>query len=241
MKVVRIAALAGLVLLVAALTGVGLPEQARGTESQQGQQTERQITVSGMASVKTVPNRAQVSFGVISEGATARAALAANSTEMRRVIDAVKAAGIDGDDIQTQQVSLSPRYSEDGQRIIGYTAQNTVGATIKNIDRVGAVIDAAVSAGANQVYGPSLVRSDQSDLYRSALRAAVADARSKAQTLAAAGQVTLGRVVSVNEGSSVPPHVLAEEARAQPDASAPPIEPGTQLVEASVSVTFEIT
>ena len=104
---------------------------------------------------------------------------------MRRVIAAVKAAG--GTEVKTQSVSLSPRYNETNE-VQAFVATNTVSATIKEIAKAGALIDAAVDAGANQVYGPSLSRGDQGELYRSALKAAVADARASAQALAAASE-----------------------------------------------------
>ena len=138
-------------------------------------------------------------------------------------------------DVQTSSVSLSPRYSQNGEDIVGYTASNTVNATIRSVSRSGAVIDAAVGAGANQVYGPTFTRSDEAVLYRRALSAAVANARRKAQTLAGAAKVRLGPVRSIVE-SSVGPIPIAEKAAA--DAVGTPIEPGTQRIEASVTVEF---
>ena len=189
----------------------------------------------GTASVTSVPDRAELSFGVESQGETARAALAANAAEMRRVIAALKAAG--ATDVKTQSVSLSPRYTERNS-VQGYVAQNSVSATIKELARAGAVIDAAVAAGANQVYGPSLSRGDQSELYRQALKAAVANARASAQALAEAGNVSLGRVTAIVEGGGAPqPLPFAANAKAE-DAASTPIEGGTQQVTATVSVTF---
>ena len=239
MKPARSAALAGLGLLVVALGGVVRPHAAHGLEPAQTE-LERTLLVNGTGAVTTVPDRAEVSFGVISEGVTARAALSANSAEMRRVIEALKGAGVDERDIQTQQVSLSPRYSGNGERVVGYTAQNTVAARLRDLDRAGAVIDAAVSAGANQVFGPSLIRSDRTEIYRNALRAAVADARAKAQALAAASGVALGRVVNVVESGAAPPPMPVAEGATRQDAPAP-IEPGTQTLEANVTVTFAIS
>ena len=120
------------------------------------------ITVQGSGTVTSVPDRAQLSFGVESQAATARAALAANGAEMRKVIAALKDAG--ATDVQTQSVSLYPRYAQDGPeqgKVQGYVAQNSVTAVIRDLARAGAVIDAAVAAGANQVSGPSLSRGDQ--------------------------------------------------------------------------------
>jgi uncharacterized protein len=194
----------------------------------------RTITVTGSGAALSTPNRAAFSFGVTTQAKTATAALNGNSAEMRKVIDAIKKAGIAAKDIQTSSVFLSPRYSGDGDDIVGYTASNTVNATIKGVSRSGAVIDGAVGAGANQVFGPTFTRSDEAVLYRRALSAAVANARGKAQTLAGAAKVRLGVVRSIVE-SSAGPVPVAEKALASPET---PIEPGTQRIEASVTVEF---
>jgi uncharacterized protein YggE len=121
----------------------------------------------------------------------------------------------------------------------GYTAQSSVSATVRQVAQAGAVIDSAVAAGANQVSGPSLARGDQSELYRRALRAAVDDARASAQAIAAAANVSLGRVTAVVEGGGAPQPLpfAADKAAA---AESTPIEPGTQQVTATVTVTFSV-
>ena len=197
----------------------------------------RSITAVGSGVALSSPNRAAFFFGVSTQAKTASAALNGNSAEMRKVIDAVKRAGVAAKDVQTSSVSLSPRYSPNGEDVVGYTATNTVNATIRNLSRSGAVIDAAVGAGANQVYGPSFTRSDEAVLYRRALSAAVASARGKAQTLAGAAKVRLGAVRSIVE-SSVGPGPLAEKSAAAD--SAAPIESGTQRIEATVTVEFAV-
>lgn len=193
------------------------------------------ITVNGTGSVTAAPTRAELYVGVESQGATARAALAANAAEMRRVLAALRSAG--ATDLKTQSVNLNPRYVETGG-VQGFTATNSVSATVREVARAGAVIDAAVAAGANQVSGPSLTHANPGELYRQALRAAVADARLSAQALAAASGLTLGRVTAVVEGGAAP-MPLALAARAEGGADATPIEPGEREVSASVSVTFE--
>jgi uncharacterized protein YggE len=230
MKTISALILAAGLLAAAALAGVGLPEPAvsAAPDAEQG------ITVIGTGVVTSVPDRADFSFGVTSEGRTAAAALAANAAEMRRVIAAIRAAGVAADDVQTQQISLSPRYTDEGESIVGYTASNTVSARIRDLGRAGAVIDAAVEAGANQVFGPSLTRSDSNELYRTALRAAYANARAKAQALAAAAGITLGRAVDMVESGGPMPTPAAESARLTDT----PIEPGTQEIQATVTVTF---
>jgi uncharacterized protein len=225
----RILPIAGLLTLAALLAAVSLPGSASSAAAESGG-----ITVQGTAAVVSVPDRAELSFGVESQGQTARAALSANAAEMRRVIAAVRAAG--GTDLKTQSVSLSPRSNERNE-VQAFVATNTVSATVKEIAKAGALIDAAVNAGANQVYGPSLSRGDQSGLYRDALKAAVADARASAQALASASNLSLGRITAIVEGGGAPQPIPFAAEKAM-DAGSTPIEPGTQQVSAVVSVTF---
>ncbi len=197
------------------------------------------IVVAGHGSISAVPNRAQVSFGVSTSAKTASAALRANAAEMTKVIAALKAQGIAAADIRTELVSLSPRYSQNGEDVVGYETTNSVSATLRKLDKVGPVIDAAVDAGANQVSGPNLVRADSAGLYRSALRAAIANARAKARTIASASGLHLRRITDVSETSSAsaPTPLAAKDASASPT----PVEPGTTQVEATVSVTFSVS
>jgi len=201
------------------------------------------ITVLGTATVAAVPDRATLWIGVESQGGTARAALAANAAEMRRVLAALRGAG--ASELQTQSVNLSPRYAENGGvengSIRGYTAHNSVTASVRQLARAGAVIDAAVAAGANQISGPMLTHGDTAALYRRALAAAVEDARAKAQALAAAANVSLGRVTAVVEAGSAQSPVPLAAAKTEDAVSSTPIEPGENQLGATVSMTFSIT
>lgn len=231
----RIALVALLLLAAAALAGVGRPEHASALDepaAPAAAPAESSVTVSGNGSVRAVPDRARISFGVETQSETARAALAANAAEMRQVLDALRRAGVR--ELATDAVSVSPRYA-DGAAISGYAAVNTVSGTIA-VERAGAVIDAAVAAGANQVYGPSLAVGDAERLYRDALELAVADARARAEVLAAAAGLSLGRATAIVEGGSPVPVPLAE-AKAVGDASTP-IEAGSRETTATVTVTF---
>jgi uncharacterized protein YggE len=228
----RIALAASLLLVVAALAGVARPEGAHAVDGQT--QPGDSVTVSGNGSVAAVPTTAVLSLGVDVRAATAKAALAANAREMRQVIDAVKAAG--GRQVGTQSVSLSQVLGENGEPS-GFAASNVVSTTV-DVDRAGAVIDAAVDAGANQVNGPMLSVADQGKLYRQALKAAVADARLSAEAIAAAAGRSLGKVTSVVEGGGATPVPMFAKSAAT-DAGTP-IEAGTQQTTASVTVTFAL-
>jgi uncharacterized protein YggE len=234
MKPIRIAIVVVLGAAVVALAGVGRPEQAGGADKSAGG-----ITVSGTGKIKAVPDEAQFSLGVQSEGQTAREALAANSERMKRVLAALKAAGVAKEDIQTQDVSVSPSYEDKG-RITGYTTHSSVSVRIRNLARAGVVLDAATNAGANDVYGPSLSRSDRDELQAKALRSAVADARAKAEALAGAAEVQLGSVTAIEERSDGGYEPYFDTALASSARTVAPIEPGTQEIRSSVTVTFAI-
>jgi hypothetical protein len=126
-----------------------------------------------------------------------------------------------------------PQTTDDGSTIIAYTASETISATT-TIAKAGALVNAAVSAGADGVSGPSLSHSDSDVFYREALKKAVADAENKAAALASSAGIGLGAVQTIVEGSAPTPLPYAS---AKADASLP-IEPGTQTVDASVTVTY---
>jgi uncharacterized protein YggE len=233
MKLARLALLAAAGVAIAAFAGVLQPS---GAHSVPADTTSGGITVLGSGSANVVPNRASFAFGTVSQAATANAALAASSQSVTRVIAALKRVGVAQADIQTADVSLSPRTNDNGDEIVGYTASNTVTATIRKIGDAGDVVDAAVGAGANQVSGPNLLAADQDAAYRNALEGAVADARAKAEALATASSSTLGKITAIVEGGGAIPTPLATGAK---DSSVA-IEPGTQKIEATVSVTFAL-
>jgi uncharacterized protein YggE len=227
----RLLLAAAALLALAALAGVvGRPEGAGAADPP----ADRTVTVTGVGAVRSAPDRAQLSFGVETRAATAQAALAANGTAMRRLVSALREAGVD--DLQTQAVSVWPNWGDDN-RLEGYVATNTVGGVVA-VGRAGGAIDAAVAAGANQVYGPTLTSDEARKLYAQALDAAVDDAEGRARILAAAAGATLGRVVTIAE-SSAPPQPLMEKAAAT-DASTP-ILPGQQETTANVTVTFALS
>lgn len=226
----RLAIAAVLLLAAAAVAGVARPEGAQAVEAQ----TADTITVSGSGAVTSIPDRATLSLGVDTRGATARAALAANAKEMRSVIDAVRAAG--GRDISTQSVSLSPVTNESGA-VSGFAASNVVSATV-DVARAGAVIDAAVAAGANQSWGPSLSSADARALYLRALQTAVDDARQKARALADSAGRSVGKIEAIVEGGGSAPVAYAAKIAGGDEST--PIVAGPQETTATVTVTFAL-
>jgi uncharacterized protein len=236
MKPIRIAAIAALVLAAAAVAGVGRPEEAR---SEQGTPT-RGITVNASGDVETTPDRAALELGVQTNAANAKAALAQNAERLNQVLDALRKAGVAKDDLQTSNVSLWPQHDPDGNTVTGYQVQNTVAAEL-DVAKAGDAIDAAVAAGANVVGGPSLSVGERDALYRKALKNAVEAARAKAEAIADAAGVKVGRVTAVVEspGYEEPPP-MPYAMRAADAAESTPIEPGKQAIEATVTVTFAL-
>jgi uncharacterized protein len=229
-KPIRIAIVALLVLAAAALAGVGRPEAAGGAE----EDARAGITVTGVGTVKSVPDEAELSLGVETEAPTAKDALAANSARMERLLAALGSAGVKKEDIRTQEVSLYPRYEKEG-----FTARNSVLVKIRDLGRAGAILELAARSGANQTSGPSMSTSNREELEAKALTAAVENARAKAEALARAAGVGLGAVTAIVEGSSGGYEPYLARAAAVAD-KAVPIEPGTEDVQATVTITFSI-
>ena len=228
----RIAVVAGLLLTAVALAGVLRPEGAQAVESEPAPDT---VSVTGTGVVLAVPDRAQVSAGVETRAPTAKAALAANAAAMRKVLAALEGKG--GKNVTTQTVSLSSSFDDQGQPN-GFVASN-VASAITTLGGAGPLIDAAVAAGANTVYGPSLSRSDADELYKQALTRAVDDARERAGILAKAAGRSLGRVTAISEASSAPIPLAEKAANAAADST--PVVSGPQETAAMVSVTFALT
>jgi uncharacterized protein len=217
--------------LVALAGAVGLPDLAGAQDPAPAADS---ITVTGLGSVTAVPDEAQMSFGVETRGATAKAAVAANADAMRGVINALRQSG--ARKIATEWVSVYPSTGANGD-VTGYAASNSVSAVAHASDAPG-VIDAAVGAGANDVSGPGLSSSDADALYRQALSKAVDEARLRAQALAKAAGRSLGPITTMVEGGAEPTPMYRAAAEAS-DASTP-IVPGEQETTATVSVTFSL-
>jgi uncharacterized protein YggE len=225
----KIAVVLGLVVAAVATVAVLQPGGAEAVDPPPSTDT---VTVNGEGVVLAVPDRAEISAGVETRAPTARAALQANASAMADVLAALRSAG--GTDVTTQSVSLSTSFDDKGSPN-GFVASNIASATVA-FAKAGALIDAAVAAGANTVYGPSPSRSDADTLYREALAKAVADAGGRAAVLAKAAGRELGRVTAISESGAAPVPVLAKAAA---DASTP-VESGPQETTASVSVTYEL-
>ncbi|HEY5238016.1 MAG TPA: SIMPL domain-containing protein [Rhizomicrobium sp.] len=203
------------------------------------------LTVSGQGDVHAVPDQAQLSAGVVTEGKTAAAALVANSRAMNAVFAAIRKLGVPEKSIQTSNFEITPQYTSDrndntdAQRIIGYQASNQVTVILDDVSKVGPTLDTLVASGANQANSIAFGMRDNKALLEQARAEAVKDATAHAQTLAKAAGVTLGPILSIQEDGGMRPTsvtAMTMEARAAPT----PIAAGEQSVSTSVTITWEI-
>jgi uncharacterized protein YggE len=207
----------------------------------------RTIVVSGAGEASAIPDQAQVSAGVVSQAATAEAALDANTDAMEQIFETLENAGIEERNIRTSNFSVSPQYeafrdnNSNPRRIVGYQVSNQLTIIVEEIDELGATLDALVRSGANQLNGISFSISDPKPLEEEARRAAVQDAIAKAQTLADAAGVTLGPIISIQEGGGAnrPPMPMMAM-RAESFDSSVPVARGESTISISVSITYAI-
>ena len=193
-------------------------------------------------------DQARVSAGVVSQAATANAALDANTQAMERVFEALRDAGIEDRNIRTSNFSVSPQYepfrqnNPEPRRIVGYQVSNQVTAIVEEIDELGGTLDALVRSGANQLNNISFSIADPKPLEEEARRGAVQDAIAKAQTLAEAAGVNLGQILSIQEGGGgyQPPGPIFTLAEQAFDTRSVSVAPGESTVSISVSITYAI-
>lgn len=200
------------------------------------------VTVTGHGRATGRPDTAVVTLGVEIRAAAAVDALTRANQRAAALIAAVRELGVADDDLMTRDVSLYPQFGDNGQHVVGYVAGNQVSATIREIDRVGEILDRVVRQVGDEVRfgGVSFAINDPTDLANSARAAAVADARRKATQLAELAGAQLGEVVAINEGGGAMPPT-PKFARQMAMDSAVPIEAGTQSVTVDVTVTYRLT
>jgi uncharacterized protein len=218
-----VGSLAVVAAVLAVPAGAAEPDETRG------------LTVVGTGEVAAVPDVAEWSFGVEARASTASRALSTSGATIRRVVAALRAAGVARNDIQTQDASLYPRMNRRND-VSGYVATSRVRAAVRDLRRAGAVIEGAVEAGATDVFGPTLSASNREDLLRRALDEAFEEAKAKAERLAAKVGVTLGRPVAIVERGGFDDGAIYEAAGAALE-----IEPGEQEIAGTLTVTFAIS
>ncbi|MGF7159854.1 hypothetical protein FHS85_001473 [Rhodoligotrophos appendicifer] len=227
--------------LVTCLVGVSAAEAPARAET-----PPRTLSLTGTGEVKAVPDQAMISIGVVEQAATAAAALSANNAAMAEIMATLKAAAIGDRDIQTANFSVSPRYvypkeGNEPPRIEGYEVSNQVTVRVRDLAKLGGVLDKVVSSGSNQINGISFLIADRDTAENEARRLAVADAKAKADLYAAAAGVTLGPVYSLSEnGGYQPPQPMMRQSFAKAAPDSVPIAQGEQTVSIEVNITWQL-
>ncbi len=203
------------------------------------------LSVAATAEVRRVPDIATVSAGVVTQAADANAALRQNAEQMAKVSAALRAAGIAERDVQTAGVNLNPqyRYAENQPPVItGYQASNTVNVVVRDIAKLGRILDALVATGANQVNGPTFDVDRKDEAYDEARRDALQKARQRAEMYAKSLGLQVRRIVSIDEtgGQGIPRPMMRMEAKAMAADAMTPISPGENVLGITLDVVFEL-
>lgn len=205
------------------------------------------IVVSGEGEAAAAPDLATLSLAVMREAPTAREALTANNEAMAAVIASMKEAGVAPRDLQTGGLQINPRYNysnrPDGSqdaRIVAYQVTNTLNVRVRDLAKVGEIIDRSVTLGVNQGGGISFGNDDPSGTLTEARKRAVQNAIAKARTLAEAAGVGLGRVTEISEQSFTPPPMPFEAKAFAARDAAVPVEAGENAYRVQVTMTFEL-
>jgi uncharacterized protein len=228
----------GFALLAAFVLAAAVPARAQEPYAV----PQARIIVSGEGSVQAAPDFAVITVGVTTQGVTAKAATDANSRAMSAVAAALRDAGIAPNDIQTEHFSVQPIYantqSNSQPRVSGFAVTDQVAVTVRQIDKVGDVLDRAITAGANDVGGVQFLHDDPSKTLDAARAAALADARRKAELYARTAGLTLGAVSWVVEDQATTPQPRFLAARMA--ASPVPIAAGEDTLSVRITAGFDV-
>jgi uncharacterized protein YggE len=205
------------------------------------------LVTSGQGEAKVTPDRATILVNVQTRGPTAVAAASENAQKTRAVLDALTKLDLPKDQLSTEGYTVYPemRYDRDGgsPRVTGYVVTNTVRAETRRPEQAGAIIDAALAAGANVIGGLSFHASSIDEARRQAITAAVANARADAEAMARAAGGSLGPLLELStQGPTIPPRPMYDLAVARSRAMAAeptPVNPGQQTVSVYVSARWQ--
>ncbi|MET0329098.1 MAG: SIMPL domain-containing protein [Luteimonas sp.] len=202
------------------------------------------LSISAQAEASRAPDIATISTGVVTQAADANAAMRANAEQMSKLMQAIRSAGIGERDVQTSGVNLSPqyRYAENQPpAITGYQASNTVNLKVRDIGKLGQVLDALVASGANQINGPTFEIDDADAVQDEARAAALKKAQARAEVYANSLGMRVRRIVSISEGGGfqAPPRPMMAM-RAMAESADTAISPGESTLTANLDVVFEL-
>lgn len=220
------------------------PAALSAAPSAEGRPLERTLRVTGEGRVRVRPDVAVVLAGVEATGKVLAPTVAEASARMRRMLDALAKAGVAEKDVQTTRHDVQverPWVDGKPREITGFTVVDEVRITVRDLGKLGQILERVVAAGSNSLRGLTFERDDPAPERREALARAVAAARGKAEAMAEAAGVALGEVVAIDEGGAGPPIPLMKyRAEAMVAADGAPVTPGELEIGASVSVTFAI-
>lgn len=202
------------------------------------------LSVSASGEASRAPDVATASAGVVTQAADANAAMRQNATQMATVIAAIRAAGVAERDVQTTGISIHPTYShvpDEEPRITGYSASNSVSLKLRDIAKLGQVLDALVASGANNISGPGFGIDQPGPVYDEARLKALEQARARARLYAEALGLEVRRIISISEGGGFqqPRPMMAMRAMAM-DAQSTPVAAGENTLSVSLDVVFEL-
>ena len=202
-----------------------------------------QITVVGRGETKISPDRANIQISVQTRAPTAAAAGAANATRQKAVFDALRKLGLKDDQLSTASYNVYPEYKYEPNRnpaIVGYVATNTLNVEVRDLSKVGAVIDASLGAGANLISSLNFYASNIQEARQAAITAAVQMARAEAEVGASAAQGQLGGLLELTIGAyyAPPPRPMLMMAKAEAAATETPVQPGLETVTVEVTTRW---
>jgi len=219
----------------------------------------RSFTVSGEGKITAIPDVAQFTFSIITEGGKDIAKLQKENTEKgNKIIGFIKSQGVEDKDIKTQNYNLEPRYQYfncyqpmDGKskscpppEIVGYTIRQTVSIKVRDFAKIGDILAGVVENGANFVSQLSFEIDDIDKIKNQAREEAIKKAKEKAENIAKAGNFRLGKLLSIEEEGFAPtPYYLKNMELSPMDAGglpSPTIEPGSQEVTVNIVLKYEI-
>lgn len=204
------------------------------------------VVVSSTGTVSVVPDQAQVSMAVVKRDPNLGRALASNNSTAEKLINTLKQAGIEPADIKTTNFNVYPQYdySQSEARVIGYEVRNELTVIVKDLDKLGSILDLAITTGANNLNYITFQKADTSAAENEALTQAVNRAREKAAVLANAVGNRLGKVESINEGFTEPirynSSISADMIAGLGKEAAVPVLPGDINITANVTVIYEM-
>jgi hypothetical protein len=231
-----------LAVVLTALTLVAVPASAGVTEPRTDD-PDRTLVATGTARVRGVPDVLTMTLGVTTRGATVGEALDRNNASARRVLDVVRDAGVDDEDVQTSNFAIGPVYDDRGDAVTGYQVSNLLTVRIRSLEKAGGIVDAVARAGGDDAVmrGVAFTFDDTSDLVARARAEAVRRARGQAEQLAGAAGVELVAVRTISESSAdFGPVLDAPTSSDEAAASRAPIEPGTDELSVQVRIVYTI-